>query len=411
MTPTLRANLGYSMLLTAANYLFPLVVYMHISRVLGVANIGLVGFVDSVTVYFILFSMMGISVLGMKAISQARGDTQKLAETFRSLLALHASFTLVVLAAMIAATFLVDELRANWQLMCVGMCKLVFNVFLVEWLFTGLERFRFIAMRTLIVKGLYAGAVFMLVQNPDDTLTYYVLTMLVVAALAVINMMCARHTVRATGLRLHIRQFVRPFFSLGLYSVVTASYATFNMAFLGFVANDESVGYFSTAAKIVSLVAVVFTAYISVVAPRASRLLAQGDNIRFRSLAVKSVWAILAIGIPVAVVAFALAPQLVEFLSGPGYQGAVAPLRILAPALIIIGMSQLINVQILVPLGQENRVALASAVGFAVCLAVNILFTPRLSELGAAIAWVAGECTTLILCLAITGRDSSFIHR
>ena len=399
------------MLLTAANYLFPLAVYMHISRVLGVANIGLVGFVDSVTVYFILFSMMGISVLGMKAISQARGDSQKLAETFWSLLALHASFTLVVLAAMVAATLLVDELRANWQLMCVGMCKLVFNVFLVEWLFTGLERFRFIAVRTLIVKGVYVGAVFMLVQNPDDTLTYYALTMLVVAALAAINMMFARHTVRVTGLRLHIGQFVRPFFSLGLYSVVTASYATFNMAFLGFVADDQSVGYFSTAAKIVSLVAVVFTAYISVVTPRASRLWAEGERDRFRSLAVKSVWAILAIGIPVAVAAFATAPQLVEFLSGPGYLGAVAPLRILAPALIIIGMSQLINVQILVPLGHENLVALASTIGFAVCLTVNILFTSRLSELGAAVAWVAGECTTLILCIAITGRVSSFIHR
>ena len=66
----IRSNVVYSMLLTGITYLFPLIVYPYISRVLGVANIGLVGFIDSLVTYFILISMMGISVLGIREVAR-----------------------------------------------------------------------------------------------------------------------------------------------------------------------------------------------------------------------------------------------------------------------------------------------------------------------------------------------------
>lgn len=390
----------YSMLLTGANYLFPLLVYTYVSRVLGVSNIGLVGFVDSVTVYFILFSMMGISVLGVRAIARARGDSRKLTATFWSLLSLHATFTILVLAAMVVATFTVDELRDHRQMMYVGMCKLIFNVFLVEWLFNGLEEFRYIALRTLAVKGLYVVSVFIFVGSSDDTFTYYLLTMLVMAVMAGVNMLHAYRQLDHKKVTLEIKRYVKPFFSLGLYALVSATYATFNMVYLGFAADDSAVGCFSTASKIVTLVGVVFTAYVSVMAPRANRLWVERETRLFRQYAAKSAVVIIIIGLCLGTGVYLLAPQLVEILSGPGYDGAVLPLRLMTPLLTITGLSQMFALQMLVPAGRENRIAFNSACGFIVCLVINILLTHTIQQTGSAMAWMAGETTTMLLSLA-----------
>ena len=52
---SLKKNFLYSSLLTSANYIFPLIVYPYVSRVLGVNNIGLCNFIDSIINYFTLF--------------------------------------------------------------------------------------------------------------------------------------------------------------------------------------------------------------------------------------------------------------------------------------------------------------------------------------------------------------------
>ena len=61
--PSLKKNFFYSALLTLANYIFPLITYPYVSRVLGVDMVGKVGFVNDTIGYFSLFAMMGIATL------------------------------------------------------------------------------------------------------------------------------------------------------------------------------------------------------------------------------------------------------------------------------------------------------------------------------------------------------------
>ena len=61
-----KKNFLYSAILTISNYIFPLLTYPYVSRVLGVTNIGICNFVDSIINYFILFSMMGVSIFGIR---------------------------------------------------------------------------------------------------------------------------------------------------------------------------------------------------------------------------------------------------------------------------------------------------------------------------------------------------------
>jgi Membrane protein involved in the export of O-antigen and teichoic acid len=87
--PSIKKNFFYNGLLTVANYLFPLITYPYVSRVLGVSNIGICNFVDSIVNYFILFSMMGISIVGVREIAAVREDREARNRVFSNLIALN----------------------------------------------------------------------------------------------------------------------------------------------------------------------------------------------------------------------------------------------------------------------------------------------------------------------------------
>ena len=71
---SLKKNFLYSSILTTANYIFPLITYPYVSRILGVTNIGLYNFADSIINYFIMFSMMGIGIIGIREVAATQDD-------------------------------------------------------------------------------------------------------------------------------------------------------------------------------------------------------------------------------------------------------------------------------------------------------------------------------------------------
>lgn len=172
---TIRTNFIYSVVLVLSNYLFPLLVYPYVSRVLGVANIGLCNFIDGIINYFILFSMMGINVVGIREVAKEKGDKTKLSNCFQDIIRLNLLATLIVLIILIALMFTVPRLEAHRDLMWIGVFKLLANVFLIEWFYKGMEEFRFITFRSIIIKTICLIGIFMFVNDESDYREYYFL--------------------------------------------------------------------------------------------------------------------------------------------------------------------------------------------------------------------------------------------
>ena len=77
---SIKTNFIYSSILTTANYIFPLITYPYVSRVLGVTNIGICNFVDSIINYFSMFSLMGIVAVGIRSIAAVKSDKEELSK-------------------------------------------------------------------------------------------------------------------------------------------------------------------------------------------------------------------------------------------------------------------------------------------------------------------------------------------
>ena len=188
----LQKNFIYNSIITTSNNIFPLIVFPYISRVLGVTNVGVFNFIDSVVNYFVVFSMMGLSTLGVREIAAVRTDKEKLDKVFSSLITLSGLFTVIALIALIASTYTVPKLYEHRQLMYIGAVKLVFNFLLIEWFYTGLEDFKYITKRTLLIKILYALSIFVFVRKQSHYNVYFTLTALVVVVNAIVNITKSR---------------------------------------------------------------------------------------------------------------------------------------------------------------------------------------------------------------------------
>ena len=182
----IKRNFIYSSLLTVSSFLFPMLTFPYVSRVLGVTNIGVCNFVDSIINYFILFSSMGINVVGIREIAKAKGNT---------LWILEAGMTAIMLFLLLIATVFISQLNEYASLMMIGACKLIANLFLIEWFYRGIEEFKYITYRSLIVKVLYVACIFIFIHQPSDYPVYYTLSVLLVVFNAVFNIFYSRRFV------------------------------------------------------------------------------------------------------------------------------------------------------------------------------------------------------------------------
>ena len=74
---SLKGNFVYSNIITISNYLFPMIVFPYVSRTLGLENVGICNFIDSIVTYFVLFSMIGIMTMGIREVAASREDRQR----------------------------------------------------------------------------------------------------------------------------------------------------------------------------------------------------------------------------------------------------------------------------------------------------------------------------------------------
>ena len=395
--PSIKKNFVYKSALTISTYLMNFITFPYVSRVLGVDRIGLVSFVDNVVNYFLLFATMGVTILGVREIATVKNNREDRNRVYSNILGMNIVFTIVTLLIYIISIFVISDFYQYKELFYVGGAKILFTAFLVEWYFTGVENFRYITIRSLLVKLLYVLAVFVYVRTPNDYTLYFILTILVVVVNAVINIVYIHKFVVLIKQELFSKKYVKQNISLGIYSIMTSMYLTFNVMFLGLCSSHTEVGYYTTAFKLYSVILGFFTAFTNVMLPRMSSLLAEGEKEKFQGFINKSFDAMCTFSIPLVLCSIVMAPQIIYILSGDGYEGAILPMRIIMPAVLLVGIAQVFAVQVLLPMKKDRILFIASLLGASISLVINILVVPKLQSVGSAIVLLSSELVVTLV--------------
>lgn len=394
----IKKNFGYNLILTICNYLFPLLVYPYVSRVLKVENIGICNFIDSIINYFVLFSLAGIGSFGVREVARYRNEQRKLNSIFSSLLSLNIILTALAVIILIICIYTVPKFEEYRTFLWIGVIKIIFGVFIVEWFVQGMELFKYITIRTVIIRLFYVVSVFIFVHKESDVIIYFGLLTCVTVVNATVNWNYISKFVKFDIKSIKLKRIFKPVFSFGYYRILTSLYTTFNVLFLGFITNEVQVGYFSTASKLNGIIMSVFTAFTTVMVPRVADIINKGDYNTLQRISDKVFKLLLIISIPLAIFCIIFANQIITIIAGSGYEGAIIPFKIIIGLIVIIGFEQILVQQFLMALPHSNKyIMYLSTAGAVVGLSLNILLTPKYLCVGTSISWLCSEMMILVL--------------
>lgn len=394
-----KKNFVYNMILVVGNYLFPLLVYPYISRVLGADNIGMYSYTDGIIDYFILFASLGIIPFGVREIARVKNDSQKASQVYSTLLALNVILTVVAVVVLIVTVNMIPKLESYRQFLYIGISKIVFSSLLVEWLFQGLSEFKYITIRSIAVRSLFVVSVFCFVRDSSDAPVYYILLCLSIAFNALFNLYQSGKYVHFSLKNIDFRLIMVPVLSFGFYKILTSMYTSFNIVYLGSVTDDTQTGYYYTATKLYGIIMSVITAFTTVMVPKVSEMLEDGQIERLREIALKSFEVIFVLTLPVIVLSCFYAPFIIDLISGKGYEGAILPFRIVMVLLLVISVEQVLVMQFLMALKDSRCILVLCVVGAIVGIALNILLVGRLKATGSAISWMVSEIAVMFTAI------------
>lgn len=402
---SIKVNFAYRSLIVVSFYLMSFISFPYISRIFGVANLGLVNFVDNTVNYFLLFATMGINVLGVREIAATKSDPKLCCQVFANVLGINLLFTAITLIIYLVIVVNVPKLSQYSELFYIGSAKIVMTAFMVEWFFTGIENFRYIAIRSIAIRACYIAAIFIFIRQPEQYRLYWWMSVAVVVINAVVNMAYAQKYIDFKWQQLFSLRYMKSNITLGIYAIMTSMYLTFNVMYLGLVSNNTEVGYYTTAFKLYSVVLGFFTAFANVMLPRMSALIAEGDGKRFEQLIDKSFAAVATFSTPIILCSIILAPQIIFALAGKGYEGAILPMQIIMPAIVLVGASQVMTLQVLMPMKKDRVLLYISIVGAAVSLMLNLLIIKRLQSVGSAIVLLSAEVIVTLIYIVYLRKN------
>ena len=139
-------------LLTISGFIFPLITFPYVSRVLGPAPNGKIAFAASVIVYFSLLAAMGIPSYGVRKIAEVRDDQEELNKTLTELVVINTLFTLLSYLLLLLLVLIVPDFRKDATLIAITSIQIIFTTFGVDWFYQGIEQYDYITARNLAFK-------------------------------------------------------------------------------------------------------------------------------------------------------------------------------------------------------------------------------------------------------------------
>jgi len=401
-TASLKKNFFMNILLTASSFLFPLITFPYVSRVLLPEGTGRVAFVLSIISYFSMFASLGIPTYGIRICAQVRDDKEKLSQTVQELFIINAAMTAVTYLIYVISVCFVEPFREEKALFLICGVSIFFNMIGMEWLYKALEQYQYITIRSVLVKLVSVVLMFILVRSLSDYLFYGALTIFAGVGSNLLNFINVHKYISLMPRkRYNLAQHLKPILLLFALNVATTIYTSLDVAMLRFMTDNQQVGYYNAAVKVKDLLVAFVTALGAVLLPRISYYISVGKQEEFWKLLKRAFDFVMFLAIPLCVYFILMADKCVLFLSGPAYYGSIVPMRIITATIFCIGLTNLIGMQMLVPTGKEILVTLSTCIGALTDVILNCLLIPKYGASGAAAGTLAAEIAVLIVQLWI----------
>ena len=409
--PSIRSNIILNGLNTITGIIFPIITFPYAARILLPQGIGIINFQLAIINYIVLLTSLGIPLYGVKEIAKHQDNKLQRDKVTIELLVL--SFLLCFLGYLIVwmlASF-VPEIRQHAVLFWILSLTIAFNTLGVSWFYQGVEDFKFITVRAIVIRTLSAASLFIFVRNSSDLIIYGIIIVCSTVGNNIINFIHLRKYLRIdrnTLSQLQIVRHIRPALKVFVLNLIISLYVQLNSIMLGFMSSETAVGYFTAGNKIIMICLTLIGSITTVLLPRCSNLYETGRIEEFANIIKKTLRLVIGLALPIMAGIMVLAHPLIILFCGENFLPSIPILYWDATLILFVSITGVLGIQALYSMEKVNIVICSVAAGAAIIIVLYIIFIPIYNATGAALGTFAAELGVLIVQLLLGKKHLPF---
>lgn len=376
--------------------LVPFITLPYITRTLGANNYGVNSFLFSITNYFVLISVFGISTYGQRQIAYVKDNLNTLKKNFWEIEIL--SILMTIVSVVFFLVFILVYGKFQTEFLIYGI-TIVSSALDVSWFFIGMERFKILSVRNFFIKILSVIFIFMFVKTKND-LNIYISIISISTLLSALMLLVP--TIKIVGFPKQSSQ-LHPFIHLKesavlfIPQIATVLYVVLNKSIIGFLNMFSEAAYFDSADKIIRMTFSALIALSTVLLPSLASKFRSNDNSSIKNIVQNSIKFSLMFVIPLVVMINIQSEKIVDILFGDGFMQVKSVLQVEACILIPMSVANVAGNQILFPMRMNKKFNMGIIAGMLVNLLISVPLIYEYKAVGAAIAVLIAESVVAVV--------------
>lgn len=387
---SIAKNYFYNLTYQVLTLLLPLVTASYLARTLGANAIGIYSYTYTIVNYFVIFGSLGISLYGQREIAYVQNDKSKRKEVFIELVFFRFITLLISTIIYVIAFMRSGEYSKYYSIL---IFELLAGMFDISWFFQGLEEFKKTVTRNILVRLTSVFLIFVFVKTPEDLSKY-----LSIYALAdfIGNLSLWIYLPKYfKGVKIKNISIAKQIPAIMLLFVPQLENKVYNMldtTMLGNMILDKSeVGYYEQSQKIIRVLLTLVTSLGTVMVPRIANMFATGEKKKITEYMKKSFSFVFILGFPIMFGLIAISRDFVPIFFGPGYDRVVVLMNILSPIILLMGVSNVLGTQFLLPSKKQKEFTISVTIGIVVNFILNYILIKFFKAEGACIATILSQ--------------------
>lgn len=393
----LTTNFVALTLLQFFGYVFPLLTFPYLARVIGSEGFGHIALASSIICYFQTVVDYGFNYTATRDIAKNRDNLDKVSQIFSNVLWCRLCLMLCSFILLVILVCIIPAMRSIWQILLFSFFLIPGYILCPEWFFQAVEKMKYITVLNLISKTIFTLLVFVFVKEKTD----YVYQPLMVALGYVVSGIVAMYLIlNKWKIKIYrpswriIKKTLRDGVDVFLNQIFPTFYNAFSVLLLGIFGGPSANGFLDAGSKLVDVSQQFLKIISRTFFPFLSRRI---EKHYLFSKIYMTLTLIVSLGLIV------LAPFLIPFIFSEEFSSSIIVLQLIAVSGLFLTMSNIYGTNYLIITGNErplrNLTMFASLFGFVMATPLVYYF----SYMGAA--------TTILLVRTVLGIGSWLLAR
>lgn len=392
MSTSLFKNSFFNIASKGFNLLYPMITSAYISRIFHAEGLGLIMFAINIVTYFSLAASLGVPNYAVKLLAPLRNCKRKLDVGFSEIALIIGVSSILASIAYYSSIPLIfnDNTNLYYAGIVLGLI-IITNIFNYDWLFEAMEDYKFLALRSIVIKCILIAIMFIIVRTNNDLVLYCIIYAGISVLSNLWNVISINRFITPHYCNLNIKRHIKPILFLCAASFATEIYTLLDSTMLGVMCEPSSLGYYSNSSRVVRSLYGALFAIIAVFNPRLCKYYGNEQYEDYKQLFAKYFDLGVMLSVPTTCFVFITSPFIINLLFGSGFAPAIYILKLLSPLIVVFTMATIFGHIPLVIYGKERYLLLATCVGACLNFFLNQILIPLYQHNGAAIASLISE--------------------